>query len=202
MTTMKMVPQPEDFGVIALVAGQENYGLALVSLGEGLWSFLAAPPPRSWSMAAKVLVPAVTAAAILILISGPMITTATSDDATVGTGLWIATAVSVALGLSYVARLVANFSPSPKEIAALGLLVAVAGFFSFGQNLVVYEFLTLPSLPTIELPAFQLPSLPPLELPSIQLPAMPSIGFLEQQPLSSATSSSSLSMDTIVPSIE
>ena len=41
---------------------------------------------------------------------------------------------------SYVARLVAPNSPSPKEAAFAGLLVAIAGFFSFSQNLVVDGF--------------------------------------------------------------
>jgi hypothetical protein len=45
--------------------------------------------------------------------------------------------------------LTAPYSPSPKEAAAFGLLVAVAGFFSFSQNLVVDGFLTLPSIPSI-----------------------------------------------------
>jgi hypothetical protein len=137
----------QDLDVIALVAGQENYGLAIVSVGEALWSFLNAP---SFSHA-KVLVPAALAAAILGVVSGPMITS--GDATTVGTGLWIATGVSVGLGASYIARLLAPFSPSPKEIAALGLLVSVAGFFSFSQNLVVDGFVTLPSLPTVELPS-------------------------------------------------
>ena len=137
----------QDLDVIALVAGQENYGLAIVSVGEALWSFLNAP---SFSHA-KVLVPAALAAVILSVVSGPMITS--GDVNTVGTGLWIATGVSVGLGASYIARLIAPFSPSPKEIAALGLLVSVAGFFSFSQNLVVDGFVTLPSLPTVELPS-------------------------------------------------
>ena len=38
------------------------------------------------------------------------------------------------------ARLVAPNSPSPKEAAFAGLLVAIAGFFSFSQNLVVDGF--------------------------------------------------------------
>jgi hypothetical protein len=137
-----------DLDVIGLVAGQENYGLAIVCLGEALWSFAQAPSLSH----AKVLVPAVVATGLLVGASGPMIT---SGDATlVATGLWLATGVSVGLGVSYVVRLLAPFSPSPKEIAALGLLVAVAGFFSFSQNLVVDGFVTLPSLPTISLPSF------------------------------------------------
>lgn len=143
----------QDLSVIGLVAGQENYGLAVVCIGEALWSFLQAP---SFSHA-KVLVPAAIAAIVLVALSGPMITS--GEASSVGTGLWIATGVSVGLGASYVARLLAPFSPSPKEIAALGLLVAVAGFFSFSQNLVVDGFVALPSVP----------SLPSVELPEINL---------------------------------
>ena len=135
----------QDLDVIALVAGQENYGLAVVCVGEALWSFLQAPSFDH----AKVLVPASAAAVVLAAVSGPMITS--GDEASVATGLWIATAVSVALGASYVARMLAPFSPSPKEIPALGLLVAIAGFFSFSQNLVVDGFVTLPSLPSIKI---------------------------------------------------
>lgn len=135
----------QDLDVIGLVAGQENYGLAVVCVGEALWSFLQAPSFRH----AIVLVPAGLAAVVLGLISGPMITSGNADS--VGSGLFIATAVSLGLGVSYVGRLVSKFSPSPKEIAFLGLLVAVAGFFSFTQNLIVDEFVTLPSLPTIDL---------------------------------------------------
>jgi hypothetical protein len=137
--------------VVALVAGQENNGLALVCLGEALWSFLQAPSVSQ----IKVLVPAGLSAVVLLAVSGPMI--ASHDAAGVATGLWIATAASVGLGISYAVRLLAPFSPSPKESAALGLLVALAGFFSFSQNLVVDGFVTLPSLPS-------LPSLPEINL--------------------------------------
>lgn len=102
---------------------------------------------------AKVLVPAIIAAIILVAVSGPMITSG-ADVATTGLGLEIATGVSVLLGASYVARLVAPFSPSAKEIAFGGLLIAVAGFFSFSQNLIVDGFINLPTLP-------QLPSILP-----------------------------------------
>mmetsp|Transcript_8969 Transcript_8969/g.10401 ORF Transcript_8969/g.10401 Transcript_8969/m.10401 type:complete len:215 (+) Transcript_8969:215-859(+) len=150
-TTLQVTP---DLEVVSLVAGQENYGLGIVALGEALWSFLEAP---SFSHA-KVLVPAIIAAAVLFAVSGPMVTNS-SDPAAIKLGLEIATGVSVFLGASYVARLLAPFSPSAKEIAFGGLLVAVAGFFSFSQNLVVDEFVTLPSIP--------LPSLPTIEFPQI-----------------------------------
>ena len=149
-TTTPLALQP-DLEVIALVAGQENYGLAVVSMGEAIWSFVSAP---SIDHALKTLLPASLAALILVAVSGPMITTSGSV-ATVGTGLWIATGVSVGLGVAYGVRLAAPFSPSPKEIAALGALVAFAGFCSFAQNLVVDGFVTLPSLPSLpSLPGF------------------------------------------------
>jgi hypothetical protein len=160
----------QDLDVIGLVAGQENYGLAVVCVGEALWSFLQAPSLSH----AKVLAPAAIAAVVLVVVSGPMITS--GDAGSVATGLWIATAVSTLLGVSYIARLLAPFSPSPKEIAALGLLVAIAGFFSFSQNLIVDGFVQLPSLPS--LPSFELPELnldpadvapASIELPEINL---------------------------------
>ena len=121
-------------------------------MGEALWSFAQAP---SFDHALKTLGPAILAAGILFVVSGPMVTSGVLSS--VGTGLFIATAVSVGLGASYTARLYAPFSPSPKEIAALGLLVSVAGFFSFTQNLIVDGFVTLPSLPSVELPSLSLP---------------------------------------------
>lgn len=142
-----------DLATIALVAGQENYGLAIVCVLEALWSFTQAPSFEH----AKILVPAGVAALVLGLVSGPMITS--GDPSSVSTGLFIATGVSLGLGASYVARLLAPFSPSAKEIAFLGLLVAVAGFFSFSQNLVVDGFVTLPSIPLPTLPQISLPSL-------------------------------------------
>ena len=51
------------------------------------------------------------------------------DASMVATGLGVSAAVSIAMGAVYVARLTAPFSPSPKEIPALGLLVALAGKF-------------------------------------------------------------------------
>ena len=152
----------QNLDVIALVVGQQNYGLAVVCLGEAIWSFSKAP---TFDHALKTLGPALLAAGILGAVSGPMVTS--GDASSVSTGLFIATGVSVGLGASYTARLLAPFSPSPKEIAALGLLVAVAGFFCFTQNLVVDGFVTLPSLPSVQLPSIGLPS---IELPSIELP--------------------------------
>jgi hypothetical protein len=139
-----------DLDTVALVAGQENYGFAVVALGEALWSFAQAP---SFSNA-KVFIPAVIAAGVLGAVSGPMITS--GDVNTVGLGLEIATGVSVLLGASYLARLLAPFSPSPKEITFLGLLFAIAGFISFSQNLIVDGFVTLPNLPSIPLPQIPL----------------------------------------------
>ena len=139
-----------DLDTVALVAGQENYGFAVVALGEALWSFAQAP---SFSNA-KVFIPAVIAAGVLGAVSGPMITS--GDVNSVGLGLEIASGVSVLLGASYLARLLAPFSPSPKEITFLGLLFAIAGFISFSQNLIVDGFVTLPNLPSIPLPQIPL----------------------------------------------
>ena len=150
----------QDLDVIGLVAGQENYGLAIVCVGEALWSFLSAPSLSH----AKVLIPAAVAALVLVVVSGPMITS--GDVGSVGTGLWIATAVSTGLGVSYIARMLSSFSPSPKEIAAFGLLVSIAGFFSFSQNLLVDGFVSLPSLPS--LPTFEFPEInfdAPIDIP-------------------------------------
>ncbi len=133
-----------DLEVVALVAGQENYGLAIVALGEAVWSFLEAPSLSH----AKVLIPAIIAAIVLVGVSGPMVTNS-ADPASIKLGLEIATGVSVGLGASYVARLLSPYSPSAKEIAFGGLLVAIAGFFSFSQNLVVDQFVVLPQLPEL-----------------------------------------------------
>lgn len=137
---------PPDLAVVSLVSGQENYGLAIVALGEAIWSFSEAPSLSH----AKVLVPAIIAAIILFAVSGPMVTNS-ADAASISLGLEIATGVSVFLGATYVLRLLAPFSPSAKEIAFLGLLFSVGGFFSFSQNLVVDGFVNLPDLP--ELPS-------------------------------------------------
>ena len=135
--------QAQDLDVIALVAGQENYGLAVVAFGEGLYSFVQEPSLAN----IKVLIGPTIAALILVAVSGPMITS--GDAASTATGLWIATAASLGLAASYVLRLLAPPYETlvPKEVASVGLLVAVAGFFSFGQNLIVNGFLTLPSIP-------------------------------------------------------
>lgn len=143
-----------DLDTIALVTGQENYGLAIVLMGEAFWSFGKAP---SVDHGLKTLLPATVAAVILVVVSGPMLTSGNAES--VSTGLFVATAVSMAMGGIYLARCLAPFSPSPKEIPALGVLVALAGFFSFSQNLVVDGFVTLPSIP--------FPSLPN---PSLRLP--------------------------------
>jgi hypothetical protein len=174
----------QDLNVVGLVAGQENYGLAVVCVGEALWSFVQVPSLSH----AKILVPAAIAALVLVVVSGPMITS--GDVASVSTGLWIATAVSVGLGVSYIARLLAPFSPSPKEIAALGLLVAIAGFFSFAQNLVVDGFVSLPSLP----------SLPSIEFPEINFDLDGSVSLPPIQTIDDPIISSVV--DYVPPSVE
>jgi hypothetical protein len=135
----------QEIEVISLVAGQGNYGFALVCLGEALWSFLQAPSLDH----AKIFIPAGVSAVILVAVSGPMITS--GDMGSLGTGLFICTGLSFALGASYVARMVAR-SPSPKEIAFLGLVVAILCFCFFSQNLVGNGFVTLPNIPLPALP--------------------------------------------------
>ena len=139
-----------DLTTTALVAGQENYGLAIVLLIEAVWSFTKSP---SVDHGLKTLLPAIVSGVVLGAVSGPMITS--GEPASVSTGLFIATGVSVAMGAVYAARLSAPFSPAPKEIPAGGLVVAFAGFVSFSQNLVGGGFVTLPTLPSLPgLPTF------------------------------------------------
>jgi hypothetical protein len=144
-----------DLEIIGLVVGQENYGLAVVLIGEAIWSLSQFP---SVDHALKTMGPAVVATVILVGVSGPMVTSGNLES--VAAGLWIATAVSVLIGMAYLARCLAPFSPSAKEIPAFGIVVAFAGFVSFSQNLIVDGFVTLPKLPTVNLPSF----------PEIQLP--------------------------------
>lgn len=87
-----------DVEMIGLVVGQENYGLAVVSLGEAVWSFAQAPSLSQL----KVFLPGVLAAIVLTAVSGPMVTS--GDLESIGTGLSIATVVSISLGLNYAAR--------------------------------------------------------------------------------------------------
>jgi hypothetical protein len=131
--------------VISLVAGQGNYGFALVCLGEAVWSFTQAPSLDH----AKIFIPAGISAIICVAVSGPMITS--GDMGSLGTGLAICTGLSFALGASYVARMIAR-SPSPKEIAFFGLVVAILCFSFFSQNLVNNGFVTLPNIPLPALP--------------------------------------------------
>lgn len=148
-----ITPTTESIQTIQLVISQENYGLAVVCLGEALWSFAQSPSLSN----VKVVVPAIVATLVLVAVSGPMMTSASDSLDSIGTGLWIATAVSVGLCGSYLLRLAAPYSESPKEAAAAGLLIALAGLASFGQNLIVNGFVILPSLPSIELPSVELP---------------------------------------------
>ena len=53
-----------DLDTVALVAGQENYGFAIVALIEAIWSFIQAPSLSH----AKILVPATVAAVILVAV--------------------------------------------------------------------------------------------------------------------------------------
>jgi hypothetical protein len=108
-TTVLSAAAPLDLDVVALVAGQENYGLAVVCLGEAVYSFVQAPSLSH----AKILIPAGVAAIVLGVVSGPAITS--GDVGQVQFGLWVATATSVALGASYAARLAASFRPARKK---------------------------------------------------------------------------------------
>ena len=139
-----------DLETVALVTGQENYGLGIVVLGEALWSFSQAPSMSN----IKVIIPPAIAAVVLFAVSGPMVTS--GDAGSVSLGLEVATIVSALLGANYVSRMAAPYSESPKEIAFFGLLVAIAGFFSFSQNLVVDGFVQLPNLPSIPFPQIPL----------------------------------------------
>lgn len=157
----------QEMDVITLVAGQQNYGFAIVCASEALWSFFKSPSVSNL----KVLIPGLIAAGVLAAVSGPMVTS--GDASSVGTGLAVATAVSVAMGISYVLRLLARFSETPKEIAAVGLLFAFAGFFSFSQNLLVDGFVTLPTI--------ELPSLPDFNLDELQAPSLPDVNTAPPQ---------------------
>lgn len=88
----KVTAVTADLDIVGLVAGQENYGFALVALCEAIWSFAQAP---SFSHAI-VLAPASIAAVVLVAVSGPMVTS--GDAGSVALGLEIATGVSTLLG--------------------------------------------------------------------------------------------------------
>jgi hypothetical protein len=136
-----------DMSVISLVAGQENYGLAVVVVAEGIVSLF--KQGLSLGNVLRTVAPTILAAAVLVVVSGPMITSGVAGS--VSTGLGIASAVSIGLLLSYISRLLTPSSSDDgsKEIAFLGVLIALAGFFSFSQNLVVDGFIQLPQ---VELP--------------------------------------------------
>ena len=91
-TASKLNAVTADLDVVGLVAGQENYGFALVALCEAIWSFAQAPSLSH----AKILAPASIAAVILVAVSGPMVTS--GDAGSVALGLEIATGVSTLLG--------------------------------------------------------------------------------------------------------
>ena len=103
------VPSPEELNldIVTLVAGQQNYGLAIVALAEGIWSFLQAPSLSN----IKVLAPAGLAAIILVAVSGPLVTNASSFGA-IRIGLLVSTTVSLTLGSSYILRLLDPYDSS------------------------------------------------------------------------------------------
>ena len=135
------------FEQISLAASQENTGLAVVVVGEAVYSFSRAPG----LLQSLILLPPLAAAYFLLLVAGPYYDMPSSD---MSQGLLVSSLVSLALMLSYAARLKLP-SASPKEYAFGGLLVGFAGFCSFAQNSFAGGFVTLPTIP---LPA--LPSLP------------------------------------------
>ena len=83
-----------DLAIMGLVSGQENYGFAIVTIFENIWSFSQAPSFDH----AKVFVPATADAAILVLGSGPLITSGNAGR--IAIGLEIATNTSILLGVS------------------------------------------------------------------------------------------------------
>lgn len=144
------LPGPEiDLATMSLVTSQEVYGFGIVALGESIYSF--SKDPNFGNV--KVLVPGILTAIIMFAVSGPAVSSA-SDMSSVGFGLQIASVMSLGMGLSYVARMLSPKTLTPKEVAFLGLLVSLAGFSSFSQNLIINGFITLPELP------FDLPALP------------------------------------------
>jgi len=144
-TSLSLAPPPPSLEVTSLVTTQEALGLAVCTTGEALWSLSQAP---TVSQALRVLGPALVASGILVIAAVP----ALQDTSNIGTGLTIASVVSLTLLVSYSLRLVSPVSESPKEIAFLGLLLSIAGTASFVQNLVVAGYVTLPTLPSIALP--------------------------------------------------
>eukprot|EP00533_Pseudo-nitzschia_delicatissima_P004352 CAMPEP_0116108906 /NCGR_PEP_ID=MMETSP0327-20121206/17042_1 /TAXON_ID=44447 /ORGANISM="Pseudo-nitzschia delicatissima, Strain B596" /LENGTH=251 /DNA_ID=CAMNT_0003601863 /DNA_START=49 /DNA_END=804 /DNA_ORIENTATION=+ len=118
------MPPVNDLDTIALVAGQETYGFAIVLLGEAIWSFSKSP---SVDHGVKTLLPAIVAAGILGVVSGPMVTS--GDAASVSTGLFVATGVSVAMGLCYAARL-SEFS-IPEGNPRVGIVGGPGRLFQF-----------------------------------------------------------------------
>jgi hypothetical protein len=139
-------PDGLDYNVISLVLGQETYGLAMVCVGESLYSLTQATVV-TLAYGIRVLGPTVLAAGILTIGVGPLVTSA--DATGVTTGLYLATVVSMGLGLHYLQRCISSpmVTAAPKEIAALGFLVSLAGFCSFIQNLIVHGFWNLPTIP-------------------------------------------------------
>ena len=124
-----------DLAILGLVAGQENYGFAIVTLIESIWSFSQAPSFDH----AKVFVPSTVAAIILVLRNGLFITSGNAYSITLE--LKIATIISIIFGASYIAMLVAPFNPSSTEIDFDCILVALAGFVNFRQNLMIDGFI-------------------------------------------------------------
>lgn len=161
LVQVKATPSDLDLETVSLVVGQETYGLAFVCVLEAVSCFVRAP---SFSKAVQILGPAGLAGAMLTLVSGNLVTS--GEASKISLGLEISVAVTIFLGVSYILRLNAPLdASSPKESAFFGLIVAIAGFFSFSQNLTVNGFVVLPSLPSIPLPSISLPTFPSIDFP-------------------------------------
>jgi hypothetical protein len=133
-----------DLSQISLAASQENTGLAIVVVGEAVYSFTQAPSLGH----AKILLPAIASAVVLFMVAGPPLDV---PDVHMIDGLSVAAGVSAALMGCYYLRLTFP-SPSPKENAFGGLVIGFLGFASFVQNMFAGGWLSLPALPSISLP--------------------------------------------------
>ncbi|GMH55828.1 hypothetical protein TrVE_jg3448 [Triparma verrucosa] len=133
-----------DLSQISLAASQENTGLAIVVVGEAVYSFTQAPSLGH----AKILLPAIASAVVLFMVAGPPLDV---PDVHMIDGLSVAAGVSAALMGCYYLRLTFP-SPSPKENAFGGLVIGFLGFASFVQNMFAGGWLAFPTLPSISLP--------------------------------------------------
>jgi len=144
---------------IILAITQENIGLGVVFIIEALYSFLKYPSLEH----AVVLIGAALGSPVLFFFVSPMLNS--GNPGQVSMGLEAAMGVSIFVALTYLIRML---NPSPyvaKEVPAFAILVCIAGFTSFSQNLLAIGA-SFPSLPlpelgsiTISLPHFVIPGL-------------------------------------------